>query len=106
MSTISSLSSEYVLVPVTFTVSGSITDPTGDAVSMAFLPPGTDPAGGDWVAGSWESDTTITGHPVRYARCLVGPSGKVLSKGSYTCWVRISDSPEVPVKQAGLLQVV
>jgi len=103
---ISSLSNEYIKVAVDFTVAGVITDPTADVVQMAFLAPGTDPTGPDWVTGSWESDTTIVGHPIRYARVVVGPSGKVLVKGSYVVWVRVTDSPEIPVKQAGLLQVV
>ncbi len=106
MATISSLSNEYIKVAVDFQVGGVVTDPTGDTVQMAFLAPGSDPAGGDWVTGSWESDTTVAGHPVRYARVVVGPSGKVLSKGNYVVWVKVADSPEVPVKQAGLLQVV
>ncbi len=105
MATISSLSAEYILVPIDFKVSGVLTDPTADVVSLAFVTPGTDPVSGDWVTGSWESDLTNVSRPIRYARVQVGPGGKVLAKGSYTVWVRVVDSPETPVKQAGLLDV-
>jgi hypothetical protein len=107
LASISSLSTEYVKVQVTFTVAGTDTDPTGDTVQMAFKAPGTDPAGGDWVTGSWETDSTVASKPIRYARALVGPAGKVLAKGNYTVWVKVTDTPEVPAMQApGLLQVV
>src|SRR6266566_2068097 len=106
MATISSLSKEYVLVRVDFTVAGVATDPTGDTVQLAFLASGTDPTNPDWITGSWESDVTVAGHPIRYARALVGPGATALAKGSYVTWVKVGDSPEIPVKQAVLLQVV
>lgn len=106
MASISSLSLEYILVPVTFTVAGTVTDPTGDVVSLAFVKPGVDPIVGDWVTGSWESDVTTPTKPIRYARALVGPgSSKVLAKGPYITWVKVADTPETPAKPAGLLSV-
>lgn len=105
MASISSLSVEYIKVEVTFTVAGVVTDPTADVVQLAFKAPGTDPVGGDWVTGSWESDVTVASRPIRYARCLVGTGGKVLAKGDYMVWVKVTDSPEAPAKIAGLLEV-
>ena len=107
MASISSLSKEYVKVQVTFTVGGVETDPTADTVQMAFKAPGVDPGAGDWQTASWEVDTTVATKPIRYARCLVGPGGGTitLAKGPYEVWVKIGDTPETPVKMAGLLQV-
>jgi hypothetical protein len=98
---ISSLSVEYVEVPVAFTVAGVVTSPTGDTVQLAFPLAGVDPVGGDWVSGSWEA-----GGPPYIARTLVGTGGKVLAKGNYDIWVKVTDSPEVPAKKAGFLKVI
>lgn len=104
MASISSLSKEYVKTEVSFTVAGVDTDPTADIVQFAFVAPGGDPV--TWYSGSWEVDNTTPSKPLRYARCLVGPGGAVtLAKGDYIVWLKIGDSPEIPVKQAGLLEV-
>lgn len=97
----SSLSTEYVEIPVIFTVGGAVQDPRGDTVQLAFPAYGVDPVGGDWVTGSWEP----VGPPY-VARALVGPgSSKVLSKGSYDVWVKVADNPETPAKKAGFLKM-
>ena len=106
--TISSLSTEYIQVPVEATVAGNAYNPTSDVVQFAFkLPDAGNPTSGDWHNGSW--DTTATGGYL--AQCLVGPGvgGVVLAASSpaaYTIWVKITDSPEVPVHNAGLLKIV
>jgi hypothetical protein len=101
--TISSLSTEYVQVPVSAVVSGGIVDPTSDPVQFAFMVTGN-PSTGDWHTGSW---TTIA--PTTYiAQILVGPGngGVVLTAGStYAIWVKVTDNPEVPVRQVGLLKI-
>jgi len=72
------------------------TDPTSDAVAVAFLARGSMPVGTEsWTTGSW--DTSATG-PTYKAQVLVGVSpGVVLDPGDYDAFVKITDSPEVPI---------
>ena len=106
-----STSVEYVKVQVSAFVGGVPTyDPTADVVKMAFVPINTDPVTGDFVAASWETQTVTTPNNVTYlyfARCLVGPSPgvKQLAAGVYQVFVKITDSPEVPIKYSGLIEV-
>jgi hypothetical protein len=101
---ISSLSKEYIRVPVSATAAGVPVNPTADVVQMAFVTSG-EPAGGDWKSADWETNAE-TSPPTYYARCLVGPGGTVtLADGTYQIWVKVTDSPEVPVKRAGVLVV-
>lgn len=101
----SALSLEYVKVIVAARVSGTTVNPTGDTVQMAFTAIDVDPIAGDWKAASWETDATTS--PITYfARCLVGPAGTItLVVGTYDCWVRITDSPEIPARKSGNLQI-
>ncbi len=103
---ISTASLEYVRVRVAATSSGAAVNPTGDSVSMAFLATNAAPVSGDWKTATWDTDPTTT--PVTYrAQCLVGPSGTVtLAAGTYTVWVKVTDSPEVAVKRCGQVKVV
>lgn len=103
--TISSLSLEYVRVPVSARVSGNPVNPTSDTVAMAFMVGRTNPSVGDWKSASWDTDATTT--PTTYrAQCLVGPSGTVtLVPGVYQVWIKVTDNPEVPIKLAGPLKV-
>jgi hypothetical protein len=99
------LSTNYVQVPVTIQSPASY-DPSGDDVAFAFTPytyPTTAPSSGDWHAGSW---LTFAG-PSYWAQVLVGPagSGVSLAIGKYSGWIRVTDSPAVPVEQAFLLQI-
>lgn len=102
----SHLSTQYVLVPVTATKAGVAYNPTGDSVQFAFMPTATQvPGSGDWVAGSWQTDTSSLLYPY-LAQCLVGPSGTVtLGIATYVMYVKITDNPEVPVLIAGQLQI-
>lgn len=102
--TISSLSVQYVRAPVAAELNGAVYNPTSDTVQFAFMAVGATPASGDWHAGSWE---TVTGPPAQYiARCLVGgTAGVVLTAGTYVVWLKVTDNPEVPVAQVGVLTV-
>lgn len=103
--TISSLSKEYVRVRVTAREDGAVVNPTADTVEMAFTASEAEPSGGDWKTAEWETDAN-TEPDTYYARCLVGPGGTVaLTDGTYRVWVKITDSPEIPVKRSGLLIV-
>jgi hypothetical protein len=103
---LSQLSLEYVPVPVAATRSGVSYNPTGDAVTFAFMPTPTQvPGSGDWIAGSWETVPGSLLYPYN-ARCLVGPAGNVtLGVGTYIMYLHITDNPTVPVKVAGQLQI-
>lgn len=88
---ISSLSKEYLLMPVTASV--NVLD---DTVQWAFTDPSVDPT--SWTAGDWDADGK--------ARILVGPGGAVtLSKGLRDVWLKITDSPEIPVRRVGQITV-
>lgn len=105
--TLSRLSTEYVLIPVSATKGGSSYDPTGDAVQCAFMPiPTQVPSTGDWVSASWETVSTSLLYPYNI-RCLVGPSGATaLTTGNYTIYAQITDSPEIPVLVCGSLTIL
>lgn len=93
---ISDLSTVYIKSRIIATVNGVTYNPTADLVEVAFKAPGVDPTGPDWHAATWETAGTSY-----YARLLVGPvGGLVLAVGTYRMWIRITDSPEVPVLEA------
>lgn len=103
---ISAQSKEYVRVPISAYEAGSLVNPTGDAIDMAFTT-GAAPAGGDWKTASWETDSSTT-PTTYYARLAVGPGGSItLIAGTfYTVWVRVTDNPEIPIIRApGLVEV-
>ena len=102
MPTIEAVSLEYVRVQVTALKSGAAYDPTTDVVKIAFVLSGEKAATATWYTASWEqSDETY------WAGCLVGPGGTAtLTAGLYSVYVKVTDSPEVPVKLAGSLTVV
>jgi hypothetical protein len=99
------LSTQYVLIPVFTTVAGVTIDPTSDPVVFAFKQAGAEPVTGDWVTGSWMTGVTSPGTFI--AQCLIGPDGGTTTPtpGAYAIWVKITDSPEVPVLQPGIIQV-
>lgn len=102
----SSASLQYITVPVNVTKAGEPFNPTGDVVQFAFLlnisgVPGVS----DWVSGSWD---TYQNYNYPYvAKCLIGPGGPTqLAAGTYVIWLKITDSPEIPVLIAGQLQII
>lgn len=104
--TISSLSKQYVRVPVSATNAGSSVDLSAGTVTMAFTDLDTEPVVSDWNASSWETDTTRT--PNRYyARCLIGPGAVTLTDGTYRVWVKVTGiGTEIPVLKIADVLVV
>ena len=100
---ISAQSTEYLRVSVIASVNGTLIDPGADSVAFAVVSgvPGVT----DWLAGSWESGHSAATGGV--ARILVGPTGgaKTLTAGQYDVWIKITDSPEVPIRKVAALQV-
>ena len=99
---ISQESLQYVYIPLKATLPLGVTyDPTSDTVTVAYLPDGTVPTTGFNVA-SWSKDAQGND----YVKILVGPGGAVtLGAGSYRTFVKINDSPEIPVLEGDILQV-
>jgi hypothetical protein len=96
---ISHLSLVYVFVPVSVTaLNGGSYNPTSDAVQMAFMPQVTQvPQVSDWQAANWQSVPSNILEPYS-VYCLVGPGGTIqLGIGTYVIYVKITDSPEIPV---------
>lgn len=101
---LSSLSTEYVRVPVAAEDQGVPVNPTGATVEMAFPAEGVDPVTDDWQAAAWETVATTT--PDTYlARVLVGTGDLNLAAGNYDVWVRVTSSPETVVHRAGWLRI-
>ena len=98
----SQLSLQYLYVPVSAVKNGAAYNPTGDPVAMAFMPQATQvPQSADWQTAGW---TTTQNAVYPYsAGCLIGPGGTIaLTVGTYVVYVRVTDSPEVPVQQASM----
>lgn len=83
---------EYVSVPV----SATGLDISADVVELAFTHD-TEPEEAQWLTAEWVAGA---------ARILIGTDGHPLVAGAYTVWVRITDNPEIPVLQAGRLNIV
>lgn len=80
-------------------------DPTGDTVTAAFVATGL-PGASDWKTGSWQT-VTANGVTSYYARCLVGPGGAFIPVAAlYKMFIKVTDSPEVPVLFAGLVRFI
>jgi hypothetical protein len=97
-----STSVEYIKCRVEKRINGVVVDPSADVVSMAFTLTKTG-TGASFKSADWE--TTSQGY---YIRCLVGPGGgtvTLVAGKSYYVWVKITDSPEIPVKSGGMLAV-
>jgi hypothetical protein len=102
---ISASSTEYVRVPVSAKASGSVVDPTADTVVMAFIAGTSTPGVSDWKTASWETDAT-TDPDTYYARCLAGSAVTLTAGTTYMVWVKVTDSPETPIKRCGLLRAI
>jgi hypothetical protein len=103
---LSHLSTEYILIPVSVTKAGAPYNPTSDTLQFAFMPtPVQIPQSGDWVSGTWETDSANIIYPYT-AKCLIGPSGTVtLGTGTYIIYLKITDNPEIPVLAGGQLVI-
>lgn len=99
----SHLSTQYVLIPVASSMSGTSHNPTADTVQFAFMGQATQvPQNADWVTGAWDTVATNILYPYS-AKCLVGPAGTTaLGIGTYVMYLKITDTPETPVLQASL----
>jgi hypothetical protein len=73
-------------------------DPTSLPVSMAVMLYGVEPAAGDFKTAAW-----LTEGGRYYAVILIGQTGTgigPLAEGIYKSWVKVTDTPEVPVLES------
>lgn len=95
-------STEYVAVAVTVFKDGFVQNLGSDPVQMAFrsvLTVGDVLAPLVFVDAEWE-----VVRDVYYARALVGPeSDSDLSIGTYTIWVKIYNTPQLPIRKSPTL---
>lgn len=99
MTIISSQSREYLRYWVKAKVDGLDYNPTSDNVEFACPVAGGTPT--VWVDGVWEE---VEGS--FFALGLIGPgTGMALSAGEYDVYIRITDSPEIPVKKVDRLKI-
>lgn len=105
MERISSQSKQYLHSVVSAqTPAGTTIDPSSDAVDLAVLATGTPPDGTTtWTAGTWTAGADST----HVAQLIVGPGSTfgTLDPGTYDVYVRITDSPEVPVLFSHTIEV-
>ncbi len=94
--TMNRLSREYVFWPLI--TENSL---TGVTAEVALLIAGVQPVEADWKTAS----IFINGD-LKYVRALVGPDGDVVpAVGVYQSWVRLTASPERPVRRPGVVTI-
>lgn len=79
---------EYILAPVT----GAASDITAMVVQVGFMPAGTKPEDVVWESAAWDTDAPTT------IRWLYDGTSM---PGEYHLWSRITDLPEIPVRDHG-----
>lgn len=89
-------SNDYVLLPLT-EWSSEVADPTTLPVSIAIVAPGTDPAPGDYVSGSWTTEGGVHKARVLWQSAVPAAAAHTV----YAAWLKITSSPETPVLYAG-----
>ena len=96
------IATEYVIADVTELVGGLPLNPTTYTVQFAFTTGMSEPTSGQWHSGQW-----ITSSPPYTAQILVGPQngGLPLGVGTYTIWVQVLTSTQVPVTSIGILTI-
>jgi hypothetical protein len=70
-------------------------DPTGDTVEVAARAV-RDESDRAWEAATWVT-ATVGGATVYYARILYGVAPWDLAPALYRVWVKVTDSPEIPI---------
>lgn len=99
MWTQSSLSTEMYPIRVTATdYAGNPVDPSSDIVQIAFVGIGAEPVTGDWHTATWLSSEVVG--------ILVGPAPALaVAEGDHSAWVKVTDDPERPAREVGVLRI-
>lgn len=88
------------------TVITADSDPTGLTVSFAFVAPNTTPS--SFTAGTWHGDGYANGKATAVTPTVGFTSSGAsveLAVGTYVAFVKIADSPEVPVRDVGSIEI-
>ena len=96
------VSTEFLSADVSAMAGGIGINPTTFPVDFAFTTAGAEPQSGDWHTGQWGSSNAPY-----VAEILIGPAngGLVVAKGTYTIWVKVVTSSQVPVISVGTLVI-
>jgi hypothetical protein len=102
---ICNLSTEYLLAIVAHYIDSvtyeDITHNPYGSIYFAFIPVGTQPTDGDWIAGEWSSEGGDY-----FARILIGPDSDCpLGVGSYDVWTKLVLDPEKTITPVGSLEI-
>lgn len=89
---ISAASTEAIAVPVSHLVVGSPLDITTLPVSISMTLPDTNPT--TWESATWQ---TINNQTCAVANIGPGTTVGALAPGVYDCWVKVVNTPEIPV---------
>lgn len=89
---ISAASTEAIAIPVSHLVVGPPLDITTLAVSVALTPPDTNPV--TWAPATWQ---TINSQTCAVVNVGPGTTVGVLAPAVYDCWVKVINTPEVPI---------
>lgn len=101
--TLPAITTEYLRIPVEASASGVPVNPATTSNAFAFLANlGSEPVDEDWHAGIWNTSSFAT-----EAQILIGPGsgGLPLTAGRYYTWLKIVDSPEIVIRQVGVLVI-
>lgn len=103
---------ETVRIPyASLSTLGVLEDPTASTVEIGFSAAReTEPA--SWNTAAWETSEklrlpvggTIVETPYK-ATILVGSGATDLAEGLHAMWLRVTDSPEVPIRFVGFIEV-
>lgn len=78
-------------------------DPTDDAVEWSFTAPGSRPQ--TWTAGTW--DGAYTGTKATAVSPTIGLTSSgadvELASGAWSVFLKVTDNPEIPVRDCGIL---
>ncbi len=103
---------ETVLIPwASLSAAGVLEDPTASTVEIGFSA-GRETEPTTWNAATWATSEkirlsvggTIVETPYK-ASILVGTGATALAADLHAMWVRVTDSPEVPIRFAGFIEV-
>lgn len=99
---------QYVIIPVEGRDDNGVVDPTPFPVEFAFLSQDAIPDGSTtWYAGVWITEERDFLPNIYKARVLIGPNGQVaLTVGSWSVWVRVTHTVEIPIDRADTILII
>ncbi len=90
---------EFIKVPLT-EWEPSIVDPTTLPVELAVITGSNDPVEGDWVTAAWVTESGVVKARALWSDLVAVPTART----SYTAWMRVTGTSEVPVLRSGTIR--